>query len=205
MQRRQVEGHEIVAGIEHLEAFLETSKIECESSKNKIPKFQVKNLKSLEVFLKQRLRINPDTQQMFLARDNKDRATALGNFPRSKKSIESSQTPATVDTDIETESEKADEIFPIEEEDFDTELEFTQLTNEEKGDLQRIPITLKRGSNASKELNIIVDKFKKLKTNLQNSLQKRFSEDCRKSLKLSKIFDNKYRAETTEEKNKEET
>ena len=84
MQRRQAEGHEIVAGIEHLEAFLETSKIECESPKNKIPKFHVKTLKSLEVFLKQRLRINPDTQQMFMARGNKDRATVLGNLPRSK-------------------------------------------------------------------------------------------------------------------------
>ena len=83
MQRREVEGYEIVDGIEQLEAFLDSSELSFES--HDISEVKIINLQSIEVLVKQRLKIDPKTQEVFLVKDKDDRSSALGNFPKSKK------------------------------------------------------------------------------------------------------------------------
>ena len=95
MQRRGVEGYQIVDGIEQLEDFLDSSVLSFES--HNFSEVKIKNLQSMEVLLKQRLKIDPKTQKVFLVKDKDDRSSALGNFPKSKKCEESDQIDIEMD------------------------------------------------------------------------------------------------------------
>ena len=98
-------------------------------------------------------------------------------------------------------------MFKVKEEDMKDSppvFQFTELTNEEKGEQWQNPISFKKSSSILKDLGNISEKFRKLKENLRNALKQRLSQECKGKLKLSKIFHNKYQAKTKEEKTEEE-